>query len=79
VKTCGNCRFWSQMCAQSIGCGPVEAICLGGKASKFAGKFMRETQTCDAWKSNHHGQVDDPPDYGEQVRALYEAEEARQP
>jgi hypothetical protein len=29
----------------------------------------------ESWKPNHHGQVDDPPDYGESVRALYDAEE----
>jgi hypothetical protein len=28
VRTCSSCRFWSQMVAQSIGCGPIEALCL---------------------------------------------------
>ena len=40
---------------------------------------MRETAWCESWKSNHLGQIDDPPDYGEAVRAAYAAEEAREP
>jgi hypothetical protein len=38
--------------------------------------YQRATDTCPAWRSNHFGQVDDPPDCGEGVRALYDAEEA---
>ena len=29
--------------------------------------------TCEAWASNHLGQIDDPH-YGEEVHAAYEAE-----
>lgn len=70
---CRNCRYWSEMCAQSIGCGPIEAICLS-QDSGHTGKFMRETQSCDQWASNHHGAVDCPPDYGETARSKYEME-----
>jgi hypothetical protein len=27
-KDCDGCKFWSELCAQSIGCGPMEALCL---------------------------------------------------
>ena len=71
---CGTCRYWSEMLAQSIGCGPIEAVCLSsGSASR--GKFVRETHRCDSWGSNHFGAVDSPPDYGETARAAYDAEE----
>ena len=73
-KRCENCRYWSQMCVRSIGCSPIEALCLAA-GGKYQGRFMRADATCESWKPNHHGQVDDPPDYGESVRALYDAEE----
>ena len=76
-KNCGGCRFWSEMIAQSIGCGPVEALCLSGSGSR-AGKYTTERMTCEAWKSGHLGAVDDPPDYGKEVQAAYEAEEKEQ-
>jgi hypothetical protein len=73
-KSCFNCRFWSQMVAQSIGCGPIEALCLSPQ-SLHNSKFVKATDLCDAHKSDHHGKVDDPPNYGEVSRAAYEAEE----
>lgn len=75
--TCLNCRFWSQMVAQSIGCGPVEALCLGD--GKYKSKYTTGKMWCDSWKSDHHGKVDDPPNYGEISRAAYEAEDAIDP
>jgi hypothetical protein len=71
---CENCRYWSQMCVRSIGCSPIEALCLSEDGPKRQ-KYTPGDYTCPAWKSDHHGQVDDPPDYGESVRALYDAEE----
>lgn len=71
---CGNCRFWSEMCAQSIGGGPIEALCLSGDGPK-TGRFVSEMSSCRAWKSGHFGAVDQPPDYGEGARRLYAAEE----
>jgi hypothetical protein len=73
MKNCGNCRFWSQMVAQSIGCGPIEALCLG--EGKYKGRMISERMYCDSWKSDHFGKVDDPPNYGEISRELYEEEE----
>jgi hypothetical protein len=78
MKRCDGCRFWSQRVAQSIGCNSVEALCLAA-GGPYQNRFMPATATCPAWKSNHLGQVDDPPDYGETVRALYEAEEGNEP
>jgi hypothetical protein len=73
MQICEICRFWSQMCVRSIGCAPIEALCLGDGPK--AQRYTRGNDTCPAWKSNHLGQVDDPPDYGESVRAAYAAEE----
>jgi hypothetical protein len=72
-RICDTCRFWSEMMAQSIG-GVVEAMCLSGTGPR-AGKYTTVRMTCEAWKSGHHGSVDEPPDNGEHVRGLYEVEE----
>lgn len=73
TKNCAGCRFWSEMVAQSIGCEPVEALCLSDGSKR--GKYTTERMTCEAWKSGHLGAVDDPPNYGEETRAAYEEEE----
>lgn len=77
TNNCGGCRFWSEMIAQAIGGGPVQALCLAA-SGPYASKYTTERMTCDSWKSGHHGAVDDPPNYGEETRALYEAEEQGQ-
>lgn len=74
TKNCAGCRFWSEMIAQSIGGGPVQALCLAD-GGKLRGKYTSGRQSCDAWRSGHHGAVDDPPNYGEVSRAMYAAEE----
>lgn len=71
---CENCRFWSQMCAQSIGYGPVEALCLAPNGPHH-GKYKGSNDRCPSWKINTHGAWDEPPDYGETARTAYEAEE----
>ena len=73
-KCCDTCRFWSEMVAQSIGGGPMEALCLSETGPKFS-KYTAGRMTCGNWKSNHYGAVDSPPNYGEFARAAYEAEE----
>jgi hypothetical protein len=73
-QQCGTCRFWSEMCAQAMGGGPIEALCLSQTGSK-AMKYTTERMSCEAWKSGHHGAVDSPPNYGEHAVASYEAEE----
>jgi hypothetical protein len=74
---CKGCRFWSEMIARSYG-GPVEALCLSGDGP-LAGHYVTPRMTCTAWKSGHHGAVDDPPDYGEATRALYAEEDGPPP
>jgi hypothetical protein len=74
TTNCGGCRFWSEMCAQSIGGGPIEALCLT-PSGPCAGKYTTQRMVCEAWKSGHHGAIDAPPNYGEETRALYEAED----
>jgi len=73
-KNCGGCRFWSEMVAQSIGCGPMEALCLAD-GGPMVGKYTGELFSCHGWKANTLGAVDDPPNYGEFVRTAYEREE----
>lgn len=74
TRDCNGCRYWSEMVAQAIGGGGVQALCLSGDG-QLAGKYTYGHQTCAVWKSGHHGAVDDPPNYGEATRALYDAEE----
>jgi len=47
------------MCAQAIGKGPMEALCLSENGPK-KGKMVEESFSCPAWKSGHLGAVDDP-------------------
>lgn len=74
TRDCGGCRYWSEMIAM-VQAGDVVAMCLG--RGIMNGKYTTGRQTCDAYAKNTHGAVDDPPDYGEEVRALYEADAAR--
>jgi hypothetical protein len=56
---CEKCRYWSELVARSIGCGPMEAFCLCETGSKKQ-KFTKETDTCESWKINSNGAIDDP-------------------
>ena len=77
TQDCAGCRYWSEMIAQSIGCGPIEAMCLSGDGPK-ASKYTTGRMACPAWKSGHFGAVDEPPNYGEETRAMYAEEEGGQ-
>jgi len=61
------------MVVQSIGGGPIEALCLtdGGK---YSGRYVTARMSCPAWWSDHFGKVDDPANYGERSRAAYARE-----
>lgn len=72
-RNCGGCRYWSEMIAQSIGGRDVEAMCLNA-ASPCSGKYMVRSQTCSGFAYDTAGKVDDPPNYGEESRAIYEAQ-----
>lgn len=71
TRTCGGCRHWSEMLAQSIGGASVEALCLA-ENGPCSGKYMVATQTCPAFALNVCGAVDDPPNYGEEPRRCYQ-------
>lgn len=75
-RTCGGCRYWSEMIAQAIGGRDVEAMCLAPEGSPCKGKYMVSSQTCTAFAKNTAGAVDDPPNYGEESCAEYEAQAA---
>lgn len=32
---CQGCKWWSEMIAESIGCGPIKAMCLNPDSPKF--------------------------------------------
>jgi hypothetical protein len=74
TKDCAGCRFWSEMIARCDGVGPVVALCLANEGP-LSGKYVSAQRSCTSWKSGHYGAVDDPPNYGEETRAMYEAEE----
>ena len=74
TKDCAGCRFWSEMVAACHGGGPVLAMCLSDDGP-FSGKYTAGRATCTVWKSGHFGAVDDPPNYGEEARAMYAEEE----
>lgn len=76
MSRCETCRYWSQMCAQALDGGPIEALCLAPDGPR-KGRFTRATATCPKWAENTHGAWDEPPDYGETARAQYEADEVR--
>jgi hypothetical protein len=74
MKICDNCRFWSQMVAQSIGLSGVEALCLSD-TSPHSGAYTRRMSAAPNGGKTLMAAVDEPPDYGETARALYTAEE----
>ena len=73
-RLCGSCRYWSEMMAQAIGPGPVQAMCLADDAP-YRLRYTSARQGCLKWQHNHHGAVDCPPDDGATARALYAKEE----
>ena len=73
-KSCGGCRYWSDMVAQAVGGGPVEALCLSDDGPRH-GKYTTERMSCEKWAHNLYGAVDSPPNYGEEARAAYAIED----
>lgn len=59
THNCAGCKFWSERMAQSIGGGPVEAMCLAD-GGQYSSKYTRARTTCDKWESGEDGAVDDP-------------------
>lgn len=83
-RDCGGCRYWSEMVARGGICatnsrGDTEALCLA-PSGVAKGTFTTASDTCGSYAKNTLGAVDDPPDYGEAVRAAYAAQaEERHP
>lgn len=59
TRNCKGCRYWSEMVAQSVGGGPVQAMCLN-QASPNRAKFTGPTRVCDQWTEGGLGAVDQP-------------------
>jgi hypothetical protein len=59
TRNCEGCKFWSEMVAESIGGGPLEALCLN-QDGKYSGEFTPGYVSCDKWESGEFGAVDDP-------------------
>ncbi len=74
TRDCGGCRYWSEMIAM-VQVGETVAMCLGSGTMK--GRYTTHRQICDRFAKNRHGAVDDPPNYGEETRALYAEDAAR--
>lgn len=78
-RNCSGCRYWSEMLACAQGGGSVEAMCLAPSGA-HAGTYVFGNDQCGSFAKNTLGAVDDPPDYGESVRAAYAAQaEQRHP
>ena len=56
--TCANCRFWSEMVAES-GEEGIQALCLV-EAGPHSGQFVLGSVECAEWQSNKDGVIDDP-------------------
>lgn len=74
TDSCEECRFWSEMVAQAINGNPLEALCLADGGPK-QGEYTTGRFSCSGFKPNDFGAIDDPPNYGEESRAAYLAEE----
>ena len=59
TRNCKGCRYWSEMIAQALGGGPVEAMCLSREGPE-RGKYTSAARTCVAWASGHLGAIDEP-------------------
>jgi len=56
---CKGCRFWSEMIAQAIGGGPVQAMCLA-QDGPHSGKYTTGAMRCEKWQEGSLGAIDDP-------------------
>jgi hypothetical protein len=72
-QVCETCRWWSERCAQALGAGPIEALCLAQDGPKSM-NYTRANDTCPAWRINSHGAIDDPY-CGEDAVARYAQED----
>lgn len=78
TQNCAGCRFWSEMIAQVIGGGPLEALCLS-QDSRFAGKYTTARRTREAWKAGPLGAINDPYEDNVEAYKRLDAEEPTTP
>lgn len=57
--TCEKCYFWSEMVAQSIGCGPVEAMCLNDNSDYYQ-EMTAWKSRCDDFEDGNGTTIDSP-------------------
>ena len=69
TKNCKGCRYWSEMIAQVMGGGPVQAMCIAPQSAPMRTKYTTGSQTCSSWASGHLGAIDEP---GQDPRAYDE-------
>lgn len=71
-KNCGGCRYWSELLAQAVGGGPLEAYCLA-EDGPDGGKYTQERHHCDAYEDAFGCAIDTPglePDYHEKAEII---------
>lgn len=67
---CDECRFWSEMLAESQN-GGVAAVCLNEHAA-MKGKYTHGSFSCMNGKENVFGAIDQPGDDVESLIKAYE-------
>ena len=63
-ELCDGCKYWSQMCAMSIGCGPMQALCLC-QESPHRNKMVSDG--CDHYEAGVA--IDEPKRFMRQLEA----------
>ena len=38
---CDGCKYWSELCAGSMGCGSMEAMCLNSESKHYSNMVHR--------------------------------------
>lgn len=49
-KRCGTCKRWSELVAESIGGGPLRAMCENPKSEKFM-LMLDAKKSCQAYEA----------------------------
>lgn len=75
MEYCENCRFWSELVAESIGTTGTQAMCLS-KDGRYSGKMTRGHNSCPCWKQllPWIGSIDMPDAEADYITADNDAE-----
>jgi len=52
MKKCKGCRYWSELLAQSLNLGPVEAMCLCEESPKYQ-QYTVLMDDCDKYQEGY--------------------------